>query len=64
MHHSTALGRYPILSIDMLHPARRVDDSIERQLARWRWAVDKAVDARFTPSPLSSSTLEIIRETK
>jgi hypothetical protein len=60
----TTLGRYPILSIDMLHPARHVDDSTERQFARWRWSVDLAVDARFTPSPLSSSTLNVLRETK
>jgi hypothetical protein len=54
---------YPILNPEVLFPSADVDDTAEREAASTRYAVDRAVDARFTPSPLSSSTLELIRQT-
>ena len=55
---------FPILTPEELCPSADVDDTLERQGARIRYAVDQAVDSRFTPSLLSSSTLELIRESQ
>lgn len=55
---------YPTLALEELFPSAHVDDLAERKAASIRCAVDRAVDSRFTPSPLSSSTLNVLRETE